>query len=110
MLDILVQLFQNPMAFVVILIEFVLGLSLGYVSIKALKYILALVAVLVAGALLNIWSLGLSLEVLVGRFGEYAFRVKDLMVGLAGAIGLLTLGPVTIGFIVGVVVAAVKGK
>ncbi|MEM1716837.1 MAG: hypothetical protein QXE14_00240 [Candidatus Bathyarchaeia archaeon] len=110
MLNVLAQLLQNPVAFIAILVEFILGFSLGYVSIKAIKYILALIAILVAGALLNIWSLGLSLETLVSRFGEYTVKAKDLIMGLAGSLGLLIIGPVMIGFIVGVIAAAVKGK
>lgn len=110
MLDVLFQVLQNPIVFVVMLVEFILGFGLGYLSVKALKYILALIVILIAGAFLNVWSLGISLESLVGRFGEYAIKVKDLLMGLAGTLGLLTLGPVTIGFIVGIVVAAIKGK
>lgn len=108
MLDVLAQLLQSPVTLFVMLVEFVLGFCLGYLSIKVLKYILALIAILVVGVLLNIWSIGLRLEVLTGRFGEYVVKIKDLMMSLAGALGLLTLGPITVGFIVGVVVAAIK--
>lgn len=110
MLDMLVQFLQNPMTYIVLLVEFILGFCLGYLSLKALKYILALIAVLVAGVFLNVWSLGLSLDKIVGMLGEYSVRAKDLLMGLAGTLGLLTLGPVTLGFLVGVIVAAVKGK
>lgn len=109
-MDVLAQLLQNPVMFAVMLVEFVLGFCLGYLSLKVLKYVLALIVILIAGALLNVWSLGLSLESLVGKFGEYAVKAKDLLMGLAGTLGLLTLGPVAIGFILGVVAAAVKGK
>ncbi|MEM1514650.1 MAG: hypothetical protein QXH24_01130 [Candidatus Bathyarchaeia archaeon] len=110
MLDLLAQMLQNPTTFIIIAIELILGFCLGYLSIKVLKYILALIVILVAGVLLNIWSLGISLETLVSRFGEYAIVVKELFVGLAGTLGLLTLGPVTVGFIIGIVAAAIKGK
>lgn len=106
----LAQLFQNPVVFLVMLVEFMLGFGLGYFSVRALKYILALIAILVAGIVLNIWSLGLSLESLLGGLGEYAGRAKDLLMGLAGALGLLAVGPVMIGFLIGVIVAAVRGK
>ncbi|MEM2560320.1 MAG: hypothetical protein QXD53_05995 [Candidatus Bathyarchaeia archaeon] len=108
MLDVLAQLLQSPTALIVMLVEFILGFCLGYLSVRVLKYILSLIVILIAGALLNIWSLGLNLETLTGRFGEYAVKVKDLLMGLAGALGLLTLGPITVGFIVGVIIAAIR--
>lgn len=106
----LLQLLQNPMTYIIMLVQFLLGFCLGYLSIKVLKYLLALVAILALGLLLNVWSLGLSLDALISMFGEYAFRAKGLLMGVAGTIGLLTLGPVTLGFIIGVVVAAIRGK
>ncbi|MEM2163910.1 MAG: hypothetical protein QXR62_05765 [Candidatus Bathyarchaeia archaeon] len=109
MLDVLVQFLQNPIAYIILLIEFILGFCLGYLSIKVLKYILALIAVLVVGVFLNVWSLGLSLDRIVGMLGEYSVRAKDLLMGLAGTLGLLTLGPVTLGFLIGVIVAAARG-
>ncbi|MEM5833371.1 MAG: hypothetical protein QXF04_02375, partial [Candidatus Aenigmatarchaeota archaeon] len=48
----------NPPSVIVMLIQFVLGLALGYVSVKALKYIIAFIAVLVLGVMLSIWNLG----------------------------------------------------
>lgn len=110
MFDVLLQLLQNPVTYIIMLVQFLLGFFLGYLSIKALKYILALVAILAFGLFLNVWSLGLSLDALISMFGEYALRAKDLLMGMAGTIGLLTIGPVAIGFIIGVVAAAIRGR
>lgn len=108
MIDTLVQVLQNPAALVILLIQFVLGFGLGYISVKVLKYIIAFIVILVLGVLLNVWSLGLSLEALTGGMGDYASKAKDLLLGLAGTLGILTVGPVTIGFIVGTLTAWIR--
>lgn len=108
MLETLSQLLQSPAVLIVLLIQFVLGFLLGYISIKALKYIIAFVVILVLGVLLNVWTLSLSLENLTRGMGEYASKAKDLIFGLAGTLGLLTIGPVAIGFIIGALIAWIR--
>ena len=104
-MDPIAALLSQPQALAVMLIQFFLGLGLGYVSVKALKYVLAFIAILALGSFLSVWSLGATpLEVLEG-FGVTALKAKDLLMGLATALGLMTVGPASAGFVVGVVVA-----
>jgi len=104
----LAELLSQPQALAVMSIQFFLGLGLGYVSVKALKYVLAFIAILALGSFLSVWSLGATpLEVLEG-LGVTALKAKDLLMGLATALGLMTVGPASAGFVVGVVVALVK--
>ena len=81
-----------------------MGLGLGYVSVKALKYVLAFIAILTLGSFLSVWSLGTTpLEVLKSLGGAVAM-VKDL----AMVLGLMNIGPVSLGFIVGAVLGLMK--
>jgi hypothetical protein len=105
MLDILMQFLQNSTSLVFLAIQFLLGLMLGYVTMKAIKYILALIAILILGVALNIWALGISLEGMASKFGEYSAQVKNLILGLAETLGLLTIGPVLVGFIIGALIS-----
>lgn len=108
MLETLTQMLQNPAILTVLAIQFVLGLLLGYISVKVLKYIIAFIIILILGILLNVWSLSLSLESLTSEMGEYASKAKDLIFGLAGTLGLLTIGPIAIGFIIGALIAWIR--
>jgi hypothetical protein len=105
MLEILAQVLQNPTSLTVLAIQFLLGFGLGYVTMKVIKYILAFIAILIIGVILNIWALGISLENITSKFGEYSSQAKDLILGLAGTLGLLTIGPILIGFIIGALVS-----
>jgi hypothetical protein len=49
---------SSPATIIVIVIEFLLGLGVGYVLAKGLKYVLAFFLLLIVGELLNIWSIG----------------------------------------------------
>lgn len=88
----------------VIFIQFLLGLGLGYVAVKVLKYILAFIAILVLGTSLSVWSLGESIENTLSTFGELANAAKDFITIL----GLMTVGPVSIGFIVGALIGLLR--
>ncbi|MEM2006141.1 MAG: hypothetical protein QW154_00660 [Sulfolobales archaeon] len=87
-----------------VLIQFLLGLGLGYVSVKALKYIIAFIALLVLGSFLSVWSLGGSVDATLGYLGTLASSVKNLLFVL----GLITVGPVSVGFIVGALIALLR--
>ncbi|MEM0065807.1 MAG: hypothetical protein QW459_06170 [Sulfolobales archaeon] len=89
---------------VAVLIQFLLGLGLGYVSVKALKYIIAFIALLVLGSFLSVWSLGGSVDATLGYLGTLASNVKNLLFVL----GLITVGPVSVGFIVGALIALLR--
>jgi len=98
--DVLQQIASNPATLIVVLVQFLLGVGLGYVSVKALKYVLAFIALLVLGSLLSIWSLSISPEELLKTLGITVEAVKRL----ATLLGLLTIGPVSLGFIIGVLI------
>jgi len=100
----LIMLFLRPQTLVVTLVQFLLGLGLGYVSVKALKYILAFIAILVLGAFLSVWSLGTTPLEVFQSLGSAASLVKDF----AMALGLMTIGPVSVGFIVGAILGLMK--
>lgn len=94
----------QPQSTVVVAIQFLLGLVLGYISVKVLKYILAFIAILALGTFLSIWSLGTTPTEVLQTLKVTAGAVKNLAIVL----GLMTVGPISIGFIVGVVVGLIK--
>jgi hypothetical protein len=103
MLD-LITLFSQPRTLAVVLIQFLLGLGLGYVSVKALKYVLAFIAILVLGAFLSIWSLRATPSEVLQSLSSAALLVKDFVI----ALGLMSIGPVSMGFIVGAIIGLLK--
>ncbi len=100
----LATLFSQPQTLMVIAIQFFLGLGLGYVSVKALKYVVAFIALLVLGAFLSIWSLGVTPSEILQSLGIAASLAKDL----ATVLGLMTIGPVSVGFIIGAILGLMK--
>ncbi|MEM1697015.1 MAG: hypothetical protein QXQ90_10540 [Desulfurococcaceae archaeon] len=95
----------NPPSVVVMLIQFVLGLALGYVSVKALKYIIAFIAVLVLGVMLSIWNLGTLRKEVLESLGLTIEAIFKLLLVLM----ITAAGPTLIGFIVGIVISILKG-
>ena len=93
-------LFTDTGSLFIFVVQLFLGIGLGYVALRALKYLLALVAVVVLGMVLNVWQaprLGLDLAQAYGQ-----------LVTLAYAFGLTTMLPLTVGFIVGAVIGTLK--
>lgn len=99
---------SNPKVLVVILIQFLLGLGLGYFSVKVVKYVLALIGILVLGLVLSVWSLGGSLEEFITNLGAQVQIILPLIKNVLTTLGLMTVGPVTIGFIIGVIAGLIK--
>ncbi|MEM4534692.1 MAG: hypothetical protein QW764_01475 [Desulfurococcaceae archaeon] len=95
----------NPPSIIVMLIQFILGLALGYVSVKALKYIIAFIAVLVLGVMLSIWNLGTLRKEVLESLGLTIEAIFKLLLVLM----ITAAGPTLIGFIVGIVVSILKG-
>ncbi|MDK6028594.1 hypothetical protein QPL79_04400 [Ignisphaera sp. 4213-co] len=95
---------SNYQSYLVMLVQFLLGLALGYVSVKALKYILAFIAILALGTLLSVWSLGATPSDVLKTVGLTIESLKSLAILL----GLMTIGPVSIGFIIGALMALLK--
>ncbi len=102
--EMLASALSDPQTAIVIAIQFFLGLALGYISIKAIKYILAFIAILILGTFLSVWSLGTS----TAEVFRTISNVIEVAKSFAIMLGLLTIGPISIGFIIGAVVALIK--
>jgi hypothetical protein len=99
------SLFTSPASFLIFVIELFLGIGLGYVSVKALKYLLAFVALTLLGLLLNVWQA----PQLASQLGSKdLIAISEEVVTFAYALGLTTVLPMTVGFIVGAIVGALK--
>lgn len=94
----------DPKVAVAIIVQFLMGLGLGYFAVKALKYVVAFIAILVLGSFLSVWSLGGSVESSLEMLGEAASAVK----GLLAVLGVMTVGPVSAGFIVGALISLLR--
>jgi len=109
--DHLFELLSNPIAIAIFLTQLGLGFGLGYFSMKALKYIIALVCIFALGILLNIWQFG-GLEGFLSRLGLEDFleisRLTAMLQTIASILGILTILPIGVGFFVGAIMAARK--
>lgn len=99
---------SNPKMGLTILIEFLLGVALGYIGMKALRYILAFIGILILGSILSAWSLGGNLEDIATKLGVELKQLLPLLKQFAITIGATIVGPASIGVIVGVILAMVK--
>lgn len=104
MADVIGAVLSNYQSYIVIFIQFLVGLALGYVSVKALKYILAFIAILALGTLLSVWSLGTTPSDVLKTVGLTVEGLKSLAILL----GLMTIGPVSVGFIIGALIALLR--
>lgn len=102
--DVINVVLSNPQLAIVMLIQFILGLALGYIAVKALKYIIAFIAIMALGLLLSVWTIRTTPEEVLKTIGLTISAVKSIVLLL----GLTTAGPVLVGFIVGVIIALVK--
>jgi len=102
---------SSPASIAVAVIEFLLGLGVGYVLAKGLKYVLAFFLLLIVGDLLNVWSLrGLNVSSLASSVSsgnvtviEQGFRA--LYPFLAVIEPIFTSVVIVLGFIVGAAIA-----
>jgi len=99
---------SNPYVAASIIIQLVLGIALGYISVKVLKYILAFIGILVLGAVLNIWSFGGSIESTLKSYYQQFQQMEPMLKKMMTTLGLLTVGPVSIGYIIGLIIGIVK--
>lgn len=100
--------FSDPKIAAVMGIEFILGLALGYLAVKVVRYILAFIGILLLGSLLQVWSLGGNAEELAKQLGVEVAKLIPVLKNIAFTIGLTIVGPASIGFIVGVIIANVR--
>jgi len=97
----------NPAALVAVIIQFLMGFAVGYFGAKALKYIVAFILVLFIGSALSVWSLKGSVESIMEVFGQLK-EVASAVYGLLTTLGIMTVGPITLGFILGALVALLR--
>ena len=106
--DLISEALKNPRVLVVVVIQFLMGLGLGYFSFKVWKYLIALIAIIVLGNVLTIWSLGSSPESFLGQLYETFKQFLPNLIAFIQLLGIMTVGPVTIGFIVGIILAIIR--
>ncbi|GEM_PF-832085 len=99
---------KNPKVMLAVAIQFFMGLGLGYYSAKVIRYILALIGILILGSILSIWSLGGSAYDIISRLGEEATKIYPMVQSVLSALGILTIGPIAAGFILGAIIALRK--
>jgi hypothetical protein len=92
---------SNPKLLISIGIQLILGILLGYILAKAFKYIIAFILVLIAGIVLNVWSLSGS--------GDYFQKITgskeylQYFIELAKLMSVLLVGPVMAGYVIGLI-------
>jgi len=99
---------SEPKVLMAVLIQFLLGFGLGYFSAKIAKYLIALIAIFILGSILSVWSLGGSIEEFLSNLGYTAKELLDAIKEIVKIMGLLTVGPIAIGLIIGVL-AGLRG-
>jgi len=105
--DMLGTALSNPRVGLTIAIEFILGAALGYLAVKVVRYVLAFIAILILGSALSVWSLGDNAEELAKQLGVEVAQLAPILKQLLFTIGLTIVGPASLGFIVGVIIAMV---
>jgi len=109
--SLLISTFTNPSSLITFVIELALGIGLGYFSTKILKYILALIGIFIIGVLLNVWQspqLGVNIGEQLKRLDLEWSKISPVIMSIVYTIGLTTVLPITLGFLIGVVIAMSK--
>ncbi|MCS7128590.1 MAG: hypothetical protein N3E36_04445 [Sulfolobales archaeon] len=99
---------QNPKVLITMLIQFTLGFGLGYFGVKVIKYVLAFIAILVIGAILSIWSLGEPIDAFLSKIVPESKQLLEAIYDFLKFLGVMTVGPIAIGFMLGALVAIVR--
>ncbi len=104
------QLFElvtsDPKVAFAVIVQILMGIALGYYMAKVIKYFLALIGVIIIGVILNVWSLGGSIEDALTNLGIQALELKDVVFNFLSMLGVLTVGPITLGFVIGLIIAS----
>ena len=98
----------NQYSIIIFLIELALGLGLGYFSAKVVKYVLALIGIFVLGILLNIWATPNYGPNLLGSLGTDWAKLYPVLLSIIYVLGLTTVLPITVGLVIGVVIAIAR--
>ncbi|RLE60004.1 MAG: hypothetical protein DRJ32_03630 [Thermoprotei archaeon] len=107
-MDLLGLVLSNPRVALSIVIQVLLGFALGYVSVKVVRYILAFLGLIVLGSVLSVWSVGGSVDAFLAQVSETALQLKPIILNLLTTLGILTVGPVTVGFVLGLIVGFLR--
>lgn len=107
-INIINTVLSDPRAVAAATIQFLLGLALGYFSVKVLKYLLALIGIIVLGAILSVWSIGGSIEGFLINMGSEAGKRWPVISGFLQTLGILTVGPVTAGVVLGLIIGLLR--
>lgn len=105
------SLFANPASLIIFVIQLALGIGLGYFSAKIFKYILALIGIFIIGVLLNIWQspqLESNIREQLTSLGLTWSKVYPVLLSLIYMLGLTTVLPITLGFVIGLIIVAIK--
>jgi len=94
--------------YLVMFVEFLLGIGIGYAATKAAKYILALIVLIILGTFLGVWSVGLSLQKLILLFVGNMDKLWSLINMIITGLSIVMIGPVLAGVVVGVVIALLR--
>lgn len=101
------NILKDPQNLPTFITQIILGFGLGYFSGKAIKYILALIGILVVGFFMNLWRLD-ALTSLFESYGLSQEKVYSLSTAVITIIGATTILPVSIGFIIGIIVSIMR--
>ena len=102
------EVISDPLVLGGLALQFLLGLALGYVLAKALKYILAFMGILTLAAAVNSYTLGSSMERVIEEYYRQAVEVAPHVKSMLASVGILTIGPAALGFVVGAVIGLIK--
>lgn len=105
--DVVSNIISNPVSLMVFLIQIALGFGIGYFTMKALKYILAVVALLMIGVMLNIWQFG-SIEEFLRMLGMDWTNILSTAQSALMVLGVLTVLPLGLGFCLGIFIGVVR--
>lgn len=102
--EFMTEILSTPTGFIVTFIQFLLGLALGYITAKIFKYIIAMIAILILGSILSVWSIGSLSKESLSKIGVTLETLKNIVIALV----TLLVGPIAIGFIVGAIMGLIK--
>jgi hypothetical protein len=103
--------FSNTSSLMVFVIELALGLGLGYFSAKIVKYMLALIGIFIIGVVLNVWAtptLEANIQQQFSSLGSDWSKIYPVLLSIIYILGLTTVLPIALGFIIGIVIAIAK--
>jgi hypothetical protein len=88
-----------------VILEFIIGVILGYICVKLIKYTLVFIVLLLLGVIFSILPLSSETYILLRKLIELVIAVVAVLVALSNILSLCSL---LAGFLVGVLVALIK--